>query len=60
MTINAASGAGGQNADTVRFGLAQQSRNIIGLANDAVIPFWGGRMLSITAVGYLNWARQTA
>jgi O-antigen/teichoic acid export membrane protein len=44
----------------VRFGLAQQSRNIIALVNDAVIPFWGGRMLGITAVGYLNWARQTA
>lgn len=44
----------------VRFGLAQQSRNIIGLVNDAVTPFWGGRMLGVTAVGYLNWARQTA
>jgi O-antigen/teichoic acid export membrane protein len=44
----------------VRFGLAQQSRNIISLVNDAVIPFWGGRVLGVTAVGYLNWARTTA
>ncbi len=44
----------------LRFGLAQQSRNVISLVNDAVIPFWGGRVLGITAVGYLNWARQTA
>jgi O-antigen/teichoic acid export membrane protein len=44
----------------VRFGLAQQSRNVIGLINDAVTPFWGGRVLGVTAVGYLNWARTTA
>ena len=44
----------------MRFGLAQQSRNIISLVNDAVTPFWGGRMLGVTPVGYLNWARQTA
>jgi O-antigen/teichoic acid export membrane protein len=44
----------------MRFGLAQQSRNVISLVNDAVMPFWGGRELGVTAVGYLNWARQTA
>jgi O-antigen/teichoic acid export membrane protein len=44
----------------LRFGVAQQSRNVISLVNDAVIPFWGGRVLGVTAVGYLNWARQTA
>jgi O-antigen/teichoic acid export membrane protein len=44
----------------LRFGLAQQSRNVISLVNDAVMPFWGGRVLGITAVGYLNWARQAA
>jgi hypothetical protein len=44
----------------MRFGLAQQSRNVISLVNDAVTPFWGGRELGVTAVGYLNWARQTA
>jgi PST family polysaccharide transporter/lipopolysaccharide exporter len=44
----------------LRFGLAQQSRNVIGLVNDAVTPFWGGRALGVTAVGYLNWARTTA
>ena len=44
----------------LRFGVAQQSRNIISLVNDAVTPFWGGRVLGVTAVGYLNWARQTA
>jgi PST family polysaccharide transporter len=44
----------------MRFGLAQQSRNVIGLVNDAVTPFWGGRVLGVTAVGYLNWARTTA
>jgi O-antigen/teichoic acid export membrane protein len=44
----------------IRFGLAQQSRNLIGLVNDAVTPFWGGRVLGVTAVGYLNWARTTA
>jgi O-antigen/teichoic acid export membrane protein len=44
----------------MRFGIAQQSRNVIGLVNDAVVPFWGGRVLGVTAVGYLNWARTTA
>ena len=44
----------------LRFGVAQQSRNIISVVNDAVTPFWGGRVLGVTAVGYLNWARQTA
>jgi O-antigen/teichoic acid export membrane protein len=44
----------------LRFGVAQQSRNIVSLVNDAVTPFWGGRVLGVTAVGYLNWARQTA
>jgi O-antigen/teichoic acid export membrane protein len=44
----------------LRFGVAQQSRNIVSLVNDAITPFWGGRVLGVTAVGYLNWARQTA
>jgi teichuronic acid exporter len=44
----------------MRFGIAQQSRNLIGLINGSLTPFYGGRALGTTAVGYVNWAQETA
>jgi PST family polysaccharide transporter len=44
----------------MRFGVAQQLRNVVGLANGAVTPIWGGRVLGTTQVGYVNWAQSTA
>ena len=44
----------------IRFGLAQQSRNILTVVSEAVTPFWGGRVLGVTTVGLLNWSRSTA
>jgi len=44
----------------VRFGIAQQSRNILAMISESVTPFWGGRILGVTAVGLVNWARGTA
>ncbi|HEV3141366.1 MAG TPA: oligosaccharide flippase family protein [Vicinamibacterales bacterium] len=44
----------------LRFGVAQQIRNLFALVNDSVTPIFGGRMLGSTAVGYMNWSRSTA
>ena len=41
-------------------GIAQQLRGMVGLVNGAVTPFWGGRTLGKTLVGYVNWAQSTA
>jgi len=47
-------------APLLRFGVAQQTRNVLAMISESVTPFWGGRMLGITAVGLVNWSRQTA
>jgi O-antigen/teichoic acid export membrane protein len=44
----------------LRFGLAQQFRNVFAFINDSVIPVFGGRVLGSTVVGYVNWSRSTA
>jgi O-antigen/teichoic acid export membrane protein len=44
----------------LRFGIAQQLRNVIGLVNGAVTPLWGGRKLGAVSVGFFNWAQNTA
>jgi O-antigen/teichoic acid export membrane protein len=44
----------------LRFGFAQQFRNVFAFVNDSVIPVFGGRVLGSTVVGYVNWSRSTA
>ena len=44
----------------LRFGVAQQFRNVFAFVNDSVIPVFGGRVLGSTVVGYVNWSRSTA
>ncbi|MCC6522621.1 MAG: oligosaccharide flippase family protein, partial [Polyangiaceae bacterium] len=44
----------------VKFGLAQQLRNVVALGNGAVIPVYGAAMLGDEAVGLITWAQGTA
>ena len=44
----------------LRFGIAQQIRNLFALVNDSVTPIVGGRVLGPAAVGYMNWSQSTA
>ncbi len=44
----------------IRFGVAQQLRQVAELVNAGVGPVVGGRMLGTAAVGYLTWALSTA
>lgn len=44
----------------LRFGLLFQTKNILSMVNEWVIPVVAGGMLGPAAVGLHNWARQTA
>jgi PST family polysaccharide transporter len=44
----------------VRFGLPFQLKNVVGFANGAVTPLYGGAALGPTAVGFVNWGQQLA
>ncbi|HEU4411120.1 MAG TPA: oligosaccharide flippase family protein [Polyangiaceae bacterium] len=44
----------------VRFGLLFQTKNLLSMVNEWVIPVVAGGMLGPAAVGLHNWARQTA
>lgn len=44
----------------VRFGLPFQTKNIVGFANGAVTPLFGGAVLGPSAVGLVNWGQQLA
>src|SRR5690606_11296409 len=42
------------------YGVAYQSKSLVGFANGALIPLVGGRALGTAAVGYLTWAQSAA
>ncbi len=44
----------------VRFGLPFQVKNVVGFANGAVTPLYGGMVLGPTAVGLIGWGQQLA
>lgn len=44
----------------IRFGLPFQAKNVIGFANGAVTPLYGGAILGPSAVGLVNWGQQLA
>lgn len=42
------------------YGVAYQSKTLIGLANGGLVPLIGGRVLGTTAVGHLTWAQSAS
>lgn len=44
----------------VRFGIPFQLKTIVGFANSAVTPLYGGAVLGTRAVGFVNWAQGVA
>ncbi|HEU4533802.1 MAG TPA: oligosaccharide flippase family protein, partial [Polyangiaceae bacterium] len=44
----------------VRFGAAVQTKNVVGMVNEWMMPVLAGTFLGPAAVGLLNWSRQTA
>lgn len=44
----------------VSYGVAYQSKNLVGFANSAIVPLLGGRLLGTAAVGYITWAQSAA
>lgn len=42
------------------YGVAYQSKNLVGFANSAIVPLLGGRLLGTAAVGYITWAQSAA
>jgi O-antigen/teichoic acid export membrane protein len=44
----------------IRFGIPFQLKTIVGFANAAVTPLYGGAVLGTKAVGFVNWAQGVA
>ncbi len=42
------------------FGAAYQTKNLVGFANNAIVPLVAGRWIGTAAVGYLTWAQSAA
>lgn len=42
------------------YGVAFQTKNLVGFANSAIVPLVAGRLLGTTAVGYVTWAQSAA
>lgn len=43
----------------LKFGLAYQTKNLIGFAAGAIAPVYGGRVLGQAGLGFVNWAQNT-
>jgi O-antigen/teichoic acid export membrane protein len=44
----------------VRFGAAVQTKNVVGMVNEWLMPIIAGSFLGPTALGLINWSRQTS
>ncbi len=44
----------------IKFGIAYQTKNLIGFSFSAIAPVYGGRALGQAGLGFVNWAQTTA